>query len=152
MPLLTLPLPAWLTPYIEAFQPWLPALTITGLVMAVVSTLAIPWMVVRMPRDYFNMPSRPTAYRGPLAWAIWTLRNLLALVVLAAGILMLILPGQGVLTILIALMVSTFPGKYRIERAIMRRRSVLRAVNWIRRHYHRPPLNQPHQERSTDAD
>jgi hypothetical protein len=70
-------------------------------------------------------------------------RNALALVLLAAGILMLVLPGQGILTILIALMVSTFPGKYRMERAIMRRPRVLRAANWIRRRYHKPELNPP---------
>ena len=55
----------------------------------------------------------------------------------------LVLPGQGILTLLIALMVSTFPGKYRMERAIMRRPRVLRAANWIRRRYHKPELNPP---------
>lgn len=150
---MTLSLPAWLTPYLDLLKPWLPTMTIVGVIMAVASTLAIPWMVIRMPQDYFNTPTRPTEYRGPVAWAIWTLRNALAVLLLVAGILMLVLPGQGVLTILIALMVSTFPGKYRLESAIMRRPSVLRAVNWIRRRYRRPPLNQPrHQKRTPDAD
>ncbi|ASK33829.1 hypothetical protein [Alloalcanivorax mobilis] len=146
-------LPAWLAPWIDVLEPWLPVLTLTGVVMAIVSTLAIPWMVVRMPQDYFNRRRRPTGLRGPLAWLVWALRNALAVLLLVAGILMLVLPGQGLLTLLIALMVSTFPGKYRLERAIMRRRSVLRAVNWIRRRYHRPPLNPiQQQERAPDAD
>lgn len=130
-------------PLLEKLEPLLPILTATGVVMALASMMAIPWLLVRMPTDYFNTPSRPLHYRGPLAWILWLVRNTLALVLLAAGILMLILPGQGILTILIALMVSTFPGKYRMERAIMRRPRVLRAANWIRRRYHQPELNPP---------
>ena len=140
-------LPAWLEPLVRHLEPWLPALTAIGVVMALASALAIPWLVVRMPVDYFNTPSRPLHYRGPLAWLMWLLRNAFALVLLAAGILMLVLPGQGILTILIALMVSTFPGKYRLERAIMRRPGVLRSTNWIRRRYGRPPLNRPRPDR-----
>ena len=58
------------------------------------------------------------------------------------------------ITILIALMASTFPGKYRLERAIMRRPGVFRAANWIRRKYHRTPLKHPdgHDEDITDGD
>lgn len=111
--------------------------------MALASMLAIPWLVVRMPKDYFNTASRPLHYRSPLAWLAWLLRNLLALVLLTAGILMLVLPGQGILTILIAIMISTFPGKYRLERALVRRPRILRAVNWIRRRHGRPDLNDP---------
>lgn len=144
--------PDWLIPFIRLMEPWFPALTAIGVVMALASMLAIPWLVVRMPVDYFNEASRPTHYRGPVAWLLWLLRNALALVLLAAGILMLLLPGQGILTIVIALMVSTFPGKYRLERAIMRRPRVLRSVNWIRRRYRRPPLNHPRQREYSDAD
>lgn len=135
--------PTWLAPVIRTLEPWLPGLTVVGVIMALASMLAIPWLLVRMPVDYFNEASRPLHYRGPVAWILWLLRNSVALVLLAAGVLMLVLPGQGILTIVIALMVSTFPGKYRLERAIMRRPRVLRSVNWIRRRYRRPPLNQP---------
>tara|TARA_A100001391_G_scaffold160846_2_gene119586 strand:- start:6847 stop:7278 length:432 start_codon:yes stop_codon:yes gene_type:complete len=135
--------PTTLVPLIDAMEPWLPALTAIGVVMALASMLAIPWLVVRMPVDYFNQPERPVHYRDPLAWGLWVIRNALALVLLVAGLLMLVLPGQGILTIVMALMVSTFPGKYRIERAIMRRPGVLRSVNWIRRRYRKPALNQP---------
>jgi hypothetical protein len=128
-------------PLLEQLQPLLPILTVTGVVMALASMMAIPWLLVRMPRDYFNTPSRPLHYRGPLAWVVWVVRNVLALVLLAAGVLMLILPGQGILTILIALMVSTFPGKYRMERAIMRRPRVLRAAAGSRNSFSKATRN-----------
>lgn len=147
-------LPVWLDACVTPLRPWLPLMTGLGVLMALVSMLAIPWMLVRLPRDYFNAPTRTNQWRGPMAWLISGGRNLLALVMLIAGIAMLVLPGQGLLTILIALMVSTFPGKYRIERAIMRRHSVLRAVNWIRRRSGKPPLDSPlhHHGDHVDAD
>ena len=136
-------LPAWLAPLAQQLEPWVPALTITGFVMALASCVAIPWLLLRMPADYFTESYLPHAHRGPLAWFFWVIRNVIAVVLLVAGILMLVLPGQGLLTILIALMASTFPGKYRLERAIMRRPGVFRAANWIRRKYHRTPLKHP---------
>lgn len=124
-------------------QPWLPALTVAGVIMAVASTLALPWLILRLPEDYFVHPRKPRPDRSALGRLLWLLRNALALVLLLAGVLMLFLPGQGLLTILVAIGISTFPGKYRLERAIMRRPRVFRAVNWIRRRYHRTPIIHP---------
>ncbi|KZZ30361.1 hypothetical protein A3754_04570, partial [Alcanivorax sp. HI0083] len=112
-------LPGWLAPLAQQLEPWLPALTITGVVMAVASLVALPWFLVRIPENYFTQAYSPHQNRGVIAWLVWLLRNLLAILLLFAGILMLILPGQGLLTLLIAIMTSTFPGKYRLERAIM---------------------------------
>lgn len=140
---MTLSLPDWLTPLAEQLEPWLPALTATGIIMAIASVVAIPLFIARMPEDYFTAEYHPYSHRHPLGWLLWTLRNLIAMVLLVAGIIMLVLPGQGLLTILIAIMTSTFPGKYRLERAIMRRPGVYRAANWIRRKYRRAPLQHP---------
>ncbi|EKF73047.1 hypothetical protein A11A3_15612 [Alcanivorax hongdengensis A-11-3] len=149
-----LSLPPWLEPIARQLEPWLPALTISGIVMALASFIAIPWLLVRMPQDYFSVDYQPREERALLAWVVWFARNILAIVLLVAGLLMLVLPGQGLLTILIAIMTSTFPGKYRLERAIMRRPGVYRAANWIRRKYNRPPLDYPggRQGETSDAD
>ena len=146
---------AWIESLYTLLEPWLPALTVAGLVMAVASTLALPWLILRMPEDYFVHRRKPRPDRSPLGWMIWLLRNSLALVLLLAGFLMLFLPGQGLLTLLVAIGISTFPGKYRLERAIMRRPGVFRAANWIRRRYHRTPIIHPddpdHVTRNFDA-
>lgn len=136
-------LPTWLEPLAQHLEPWLPALTVSGIIMALASCVAIPWLLLQMPENYFTEGYQPHTHRGPLAWIIWLVRNLIAMVLLVAGVLMLVLPGQGLLTILIAVMASTFPGKYRLERAIMRRPGVFRAANWIRRKYQRTPLQHP---------
>ena len=132
-----------LTPLWEIIEPWMPALIGFGIVMAVASTFAIPWLIVRMPADYFTAPRKPDIDRGLFATLLWLLRNALAVLLVLAGMLMLVLPGQGLLTILIGIGISTFPGKYRLERAIMRRSAVFRSANWIRRRANRAPLDYP---------
>lgn len=131
----------------QQLLPWLPAITAGGLIMAIASMIAIPWLIVRMPEDYFVQEQRLLPQRSVIAWLLWTGRNLAALLLLAAGLIMLILPGQGLLTILIAVALSTFPGKYRLERALIRRPAVFRSVNWIRQRYQRRPVIHPDQPR-----
>ena len=68
------------------------------------------------------------------------LKNLLAYVLVAIGIVLLVLPGQGVLTIVVGLMLADFPGKHRLIRALLTRGPVLAGINWLRARAHRPPL------------
>jgi hypothetical protein len=75
--------------------------------------------------------------------ALWVLRNLLGGALVVAGIAMLVLPGQGILTILIGLLLMDFPGKRRGEIYLLRKRTVARAVNWIRSRAKQPPLELP---------
>ena len=49
-------------------------------------------------------------------------------------------PGQGMLTILIGLMLLDVPGKRRLERRIVGRRRILQAINRLRKRFGRPPL------------
>jgi hypothetical protein len=51
-----------------------------------------------------------------------------------------VLPGQGILTILIGVSLMEFPGKYRLERGIIHFGPVLKGINTLRRRYGRPPL------------
>lgn len=131
-----------LEPLIE-LAPWL---TLISVLMAVASMLAVPWLVVRIPADYFIAPRYEHPTRGHKGWTIWLLRNVAGCTLIALGILMLVLPGQGVLTILIGVAVSALPFKYRLERWLVSKPRVLAALNWIRRRYHKPPLAAPRQE------
>lgn len=136
-------LPTPLAQLLQWLEPALPWLTLAGVLMAILSMFAIPWLILVMPEDYFVAP-RHEPDRGVLAWTIWILRNCLACILVVAGIAMLVLPGQGLLTILIGLMCSTFPGKYRMERRLVRYPSIYNAVNWIRERGHRNPIQYPH--------
>jgi Putative transmembrane protein (PGPGW) len=111
------------------------------------SLLMIPVLIARLPVDYFT-----TSRRRPSGWgrqhpALWTslavLRNVVGGLVVLAGIAMLLLPGQGLLAILVGLTLIDFPGRTRLLRSLVRKRPVARALNWIRARVGRPPLEIP---------
>jgi hypothetical protein len=100
-----------------------------------------------MPADYFvTAKPPPESWRGHhpvLRVAILAVKNAFGGLLVLAGLAMLVLPGQGLLTILIGLMLVDFPGKRRLEMLIVRRRPIHRAIDWIRRRAHQPPLQLP---------
>lgn len=66
--------------------------------------------------------------------------NLLGAVFVIMGLLMLVLPGQGILTILIGLVLMNFPGKDRLIRYAVSRPRLLSSINSVRRRSGRKPL------------
>lgn len=108
------------------------------------SLVAVPWLVVRLPEDYFQTRERRSwavVSGHPIVhWVTLVLKNVLGLVLVVAGIGMLVLPGQGVLTIVVGLVLLDFPGKYRLERYVVTRPAILRGLNWLRSRRGRPPL------------
>ena len=130
---------------------WAAALSV---VVAVASVFLVPYVVVRIPADYFSEPRRhesPMRRLHPAAYAlVLVIKNLLGLVLLLAGIAMLALPGQGLLTMVIGLMLMDFPGKYRLERWLLSRPGILAAINWIRRRAGHPELEIPKADSSAN--
>jgi len=61
------------------------------------------------------------------------LKKLLGLVFLLGGLAMLVLPGRVLLTLLVALVLLDFPGKYRLEKRLVRSPRVVSGINWLRR-------------------
>ncbi|MCP4409932.1 MAG: hypothetical protein GY807_19740 [Gammaproteobacteria bacterium] len=111
------------------------------------SLLLIPVLVARIPADYF-VDRKPHMSRTrklhPLLYVIFIIvKNLLGALVLIAGIAMLVLPGQGILTILIGITLMNFPGKFSLERRIASQTSVYNAINWIRKRAGKAPLIHP---------
>jgi hypothetical protein len=108
------------------------------------SLLAVPWLAVRIPEDYFATRDRPRtrfADRHPLLRsAVWTARNLLGILLILAGLSMLVLPGQGLLTLAVGVFLMDFPGKHRLERRIIQIRLVRKSINWFRRKANVNPL------------
>jgi hypothetical protein len=114
--------------------------------------IAIPFLVIRMEPDYFLRRTPP-----PHSWrqqhpAVRVLlrvsKNALgyALVLSGAILSLPLIPGQGILTVLVGLSLIDFPGKRALELRLARLRPVLRAINWIRRKADRPPLELPPRE------
>lgn len=122
-------------------------LTAFSVVLFAGSLLTVPWLVARIPPDYFMpKPERDDKFRNQslALWLLWRgLKNIVGAVLLLAGVAMLVLPGQGLLTILLGVMLIDFPGKRRLELLIICRPSILRIVKWIRHKAKRGALQIP---------
>jgi hypothetical protein len=123
---------------------WLFVLSAT---MFVGGLVLMPILIARMRPDHFLDPKPPAeSFRGRhpvFRFCVLGVKNVLGVVLLLAGIAMLVLPGQGIITILVAISLLNFPGKRRLELRILRQGPVLQAVNWIRAKTKRPPLVLP---------
>jgi archaellum biogenesis protein FlaJ (TadC family) len=123
---------------------WLAAI---AAVVLLIGLLALPAIVVQLPQDYFvrdrRVPVRHVRRHPLLWWTVAILKNVVGLVLVVAGIAMLVLPGQGLLTILMGLGLANFPGKYALERWIFGRPAVASTLNRLRSAAGRPPLELP---------
>ncbi len=117
--------------------------------MFIAAMIAVPVVVIRIPPDYFrcrNWRERHLAHRRHPAvhLSLIVARNLLGILLILAGMGMLVLPGQGILSIVIGLVLTDMPGKFRFARWIVGRPVILTAVNRLRARAGRPPLVIPH--------
>ena len=104
--------------------------------------LTIKWLVALIPSDYF-IKKNNSEFRSnyPIFWLVSIIiKNLVGYILIFGGILMLVLPGQGLFTIFVGLMLSNYPGKFYIERKFIAIPSVLRAINWLRKKSNTPPI------------
>ncbi|MBM4063213.1 MAG: hypothetical protein FJ265_19270 [Planctomycetes bacterium] len=116
-------------------------LFVGSLASLVLVALLLPVIVVRLDPDYFLTSRREHARRGgPVYWGLLLGKNLLGFLFLFAGFLMLFLPGQGLLTILIGLLLADFPGKRTLERRLVARPAILAFLNRMRARRGRSPL------------
>ena len=118
---------------------WLGAISFA---IFVFSLLSIKWLVSLIPSDYFiNKKTSKFKSKYPVMWLVsMIIKNLIGYVLIIGGILMLVLPGQGLFTIFIGLMMSNYPGKYFIERKFIAIPSVLKTINWLRKRSNQEPL------------
>ena len=106
-------------------------------VLAVVASIVfVPRFLASLPVDYLQAKGHEPP-KSPLKRVA---RNVLGVVLVLIGIAMLLLPGQGVLTLLAGLLLVDFPGKHRLVTRLLSRPKVLGVVNKLRAHKNAPPL------------
>ena len=122
---------------------WLAALSILTFIL---SLIFLPYLIRRIPSDYFlKLSEEQPRLRGYNIKSVMIIlfRNIFGLLLLLSGFAMLFLPGQGLLTIFVALLLINFPGKKRIITYLTGLKSVQVTINWIRRKSNNPPINWP---------
>ena len=112
----------------------------------IISVFMMVLIISFLPEDYFksenrNLISSVQNSRYPLLKLLVLItKNFFGVLLLLSGILMLVLPGQGILTIITGLVFIDYPGKYKFERKLLRQKGVINSINWIRSRLSKPPL------------
>ena len=117
-------------------------LSLLSFLIFIFSLVSIKWLVALIPSDYF-VYKKDSKFKSkyPLTWLIsMIIKNMIGYLLIIGGILMLVLPGQGLFTILIGLMMSNYPGKYYIEKKIIAIPSILKTINWLRKQSDKEPI------------
>ena len=119
--------------------------TISGVGLLAVA-IVVPWLIVRMPEDFFSKPQRynwldrkPASIRAPIR----ILKNMLAVVLVIAGVIMFLTPASGLFPILLGVVLADVPGKLKLQRWILCRKTIRNSMNWLRRKFHRKPVQMP---------
>ena len=117
-------------------------LVMMSLLTALITLALVPVLITRIPVDYFSHDHRLRKMKAHplLSVTIKAAKNLLGVMFLLVGVLLLFLPGQGLILILVGMLIMNYPGKYALERWLIQRRGVLPALNAIRVRYGKPPL------------
>ncbi|HVJ91555.1 MAG TPA: PGPGW domain-containing protein [Labilithrix sp.] len=105
-----------------------------SIAMFVGTLAAIPWLVRRLPADYFVRP--------PPSRSVWSKisRNALGAALVTTGSVMLVLPGQGILTILLGASIMDLPIKHRLVRRMLEVQRVREGVQRLRVKLGQPPF------------
>ena len=112
----------------------------------IISVFMMVIIISFLPEDYFksenrNLISSVQSSQYPLLKLLVLItKNFFGILLLMSGILMLVLPGQGILTIITGLVFMDYPGKYKFERKLLKQKGVINSINWIRSRLSKPPL------------
>lgn len=108
--------------------------------LAIVSVI-----LVKIPADHFSKTHRAQLWSDKHA----TIRilgligkNLLGVFLVALGIVLSLpgVPGQGLLTVLLGIMLLDFPGRSALEQKLLSRPSIINSINRLRHRFGKPPL------------
>ena len=137
----------------ESLSQFFTSLTLRGVLMGVgiflitfaANLILVSVILVKIPADYFKESRNNTFLKGHSrvvrVMAIIG-KNLAGVLLVVLGVLLSLpgVPGQGVLTILLGVMLLDFPGRRRFERWIVSRPKVFKAINKLRHRFNKQPL------------
>ncbi len=102
-----------------------------------IGIILVPYVILKIPHDYFSYSSKKEYFSRKRDIAVYymkmTLRNAAALLLFFLGIILLVVPGQGLLTILLAFLLADIPGKYKIEKYLIKNKKIYNLLNRFRR-------------------
>lgn len=117
---------------------------------SIVYFVVISYSITQMDTRYFlskEIPPRDaiqthqlSKLNNSLSYLVKVVKIIAGVCLLIFGILMLVLPGQGLITMIIGLSLLPFPGKDKMEKNLLSRKSVRSTLNWIRTKANKEPF------------
>ena len=115
------------------------------LVTFAVNLAIVSFILVKLPADHFKKNHKTLFWSGPrpAVNALFVIgKNILGVLLVALGVVLSLpgVPGQGLLTILLGIMLLDLPGKHSLERKLLKRPEIVNAINRLRQRFDKPPL------------
>lgn len=128
---------------LQSLLAWLAGLSLATFLL---SLLLIPFVVGRLKADCFlhlNKTGKNTIPLSLPGLLLLIARNLLGIILFSSGVAMLFLPGQGLLTMLLGILLLSFPGKQRLLTYLVTFPEIRRGLNWLRKKNGKQPFMWP---------
>ena len=127
--------------YFHQYEELLILVSLISAVMFVLTLLLTPYLLGLIASDYFTMENPHKLEIKHIGHVIAVIiKSVIGLVLLLAGIIMLVTPGQGVISILLGLFLMEFPGKRKLELKIINHDPTFKTLNWLREKAGKPPF------------
>jgi len=102
-------------------------------------------ILVKLPADHFSKSRKTKFWAGPRPWihaAKVIGKNIGGVLLVALGIVLSLpgVPGQGLLTVLLGIMLLDFPGRHRLEQKLLSKPSIVNSINKLRGRFGKKPL------------
>jgi hypothetical protein len=109
-----------------------------SLITFFLSLILIPYIVGKLDPECFvayckgrkKSPSQKLTFPSLILIVV---KNILGFILFLAGIVMIFLPGQGLLTILLGILLLSFPGKRRLVKYLVSSPRIRHSLDWLRK-------------------
>ena len=123
------------------YEDLLVTISIISAAVFVITLLLTPYLLGLIPVDYFSEKYQlQHISKTPIGIINLVLKTILGIFLVLAGIIMLVTPGQGVISILLGLFLMEFPGKRKLEQNFINHEPTYKALNWLRNKAGKPPF------------
>ena len=102
-------------------------------------------ILVKLPADHFSTKRETKFWHGPrpaIHAAKVIGKNIAGILLVALGVVLSLpgVPGQGLLTVLLGIMLLDFPGRHRLEQKLLSKPSIVNKINRLSGRFGKPPL------------
>ena len=110
-----------------------------------VNLAIVSFILVKLPADHFSKSNKERFAwsSNPMVRVLLIVgKNILGVVLVALGVVLSLpgIPGQGLLTILLGIMLLDFPGRHHLEQKLLSKPSIVNTINGLRGRFGKPPL------------